>query len=264
MKRLTYLLPVAVLALAAQLWTQPRIGAAGRAFKADDVASDSSQAPLVTLDRMGAYLRSLKAFQVEASTTRDEVLDDGQLIQFDSHINLLARLPDRLRVEVNNPRRHQLFFYDGKTFTMWAMRVNYYATVSAPPTIGKLADKLEEQFGISVPLEDLFLWGTPQSSIGEIKAAAYVGPSEIQGVTCDHLAFRQEGLDWQVWVQQGDYPLPRKLVLTTLTDDARPQYSSVLNWNLAPSFNEAAFQFDPPEGAHKIIFAKAAESGGEK
>jgi hypothetical protein len=45
--------------------------------------------------------------------------------------------------------------------------------------------------------------------------------------TCEHYAFRQEGLDWQIWIQ-GDYPLPRKFVIRTLTDDARPQHTSNL------------------------------------
>ena len=76
-------------------------------------------------------------------------------------------------------------------------------------------------------------------------------------MTCEQYAFRQEGLDWQLWMQQGDYPLPRRLVITTLTDEARPQYSSVLTWNLAPSFNEEAFKFDPPKDAQKIVLAQA-------
>lgn len=83
----------------------------------------------------------------------------------------------------------------------------------------------------------------------------FVGPSQIDGVTCGHYAFRQEGLDWQVWIQFGDYPLPRKLVLTTLTDEARPQYVATFNWNLAPAFNDAAFTFVPPKGAGKVLIA---------
>ena len=92
-----------------------------------------------------------------------------------------------------------------------------------------------------------------------------VGASEVGGVTCEHYAFRQPGIDWQLWIQLGDFPLPRKLILTTLTDDARPQYSSILDWNLAPSFNEAAFEFDPPPDAHKIVLAEeSAQSGATK
>ncbi len=84
----------------------------------------------------------------------------------------------------------------------------------------------------------------------------FVGPSEIGGVTCGHYAFRQEGLDWQVWIQMGDFPLPRKQVLTTTTDEARPQYAATFTWNLAPSFNEAAFEFVPPKGAGRVVLTE--------
>jgi hypothetical protein len=223
---------------------------------ATPASPDINPDAIAALNKMGEYLRSLKAFQVQAATTRDEVLDDGQQIQFDSHVDLLARMPDRLRAEVNNARQHRLYLYNGKNLTVWGERVNFYATIAAPPTVGKLVTLLDDKYDIRMPLQDLFLWGTPQSKIGEIKGAIDVGPSEVEGVTCEHYAFRQEGLDWQVWIQQGDYPLPRRLVITTLSDEARPQYMAVLTWNLAPSFNEAAFEFDPPKGAERIAIAE--------
>ena len=89
----------------------------------------------------------------------------------------------------------------------------------------------------------------------------FIGPSEIGGVTCGHYAFRQDGLDWQVWIQMGDYPLPRKLVLTTMTDEARPQYVATFTWNLAPSFNDAAFTFVPPKGAGRVVLERTQEVG---
>jgi hypothetical protein len=225
---------------------------------ASHATSDAiNQDAIDALNSMGNYLRTLKSFQIHAVTTKDDVLDDGQLIQFDTHVDMLARMPDRLRVAIVNARQDRMYFYDGKTFTLYAKRVNYYASMPAPPTVGKLASELSDKWGMELPLEDLFYWGGPQSKVSEIKGAIDVGVAEVGGVTCEHYAFRQPGLDWQIWIQQGDFPLPRKLVITTLSDEARPQYSSVIDWNLAPSFNEAAFQFEPPSNAQKITFAGA-------
>ncbi len=211
---------------------------------------------MAALQRMGAYLRSLKAFQVEAVTSTEDVLEDGQKVQFAGVIDGLARMPDRLRILVSSDRRDRLYVYDGKEFTMLAQRVNFYATVPAPPTIGRLADELDAKYGIGLPLEDLFRWGGPQSKDDAITSAMFVGPSEIGGVTCGHYAFRQEGLDWQVWIQLGDFPLPRKMVLTTTTDEARPQYVATFTWNLAPAFNDAAFAFVPPKGAGRVVLTE--------
>ena len=208
---------------------------------------------MTALKTMGAYLRSLKSFQIDAVTTREDVLDDGQKVQFAGVTKLLAKMPDRLLIEVASDRHDRDFYYDGKNFTLMAKRANFYATVPAPPTIAALADALDDQYGIGLPLEDLFRWGGPQSRDSAVTSAMFVGPSEVGGVTCAHYAFRQEGLDWQVWIQLGEHPLPRKLVLTTMTDDARPQYASTLTWNLAPSFSDATFTFIAPKNAGRVV-----------
>jgi hypothetical protein len=212
---------------------------------------------IAALDRMGTFLRSLRAFQVQAGISIDDVLDDGQTIQLDSVANLVAQRPDRLRLELTSDRQQRLFFYDGKTFALWAPRTSYYATVPAPPSILELADQLEAKYAIELPLVDLFRWGGPRSDSAAITVAKDIGPSEVGGTTCEQYAFRQQGLDWQIWIQRGDYPLPRKVVLTTTTDEARPQYSAVYTWNLAPSFDAGAFTFAPPRDAHRIPIEEA-------
>jgi hypothetical protein len=236
------------------------------------LASDDSTKPIATagvmtasmavdpaatkaLDDMGAYLRTLTTFQIAAETTLDEVLDDGQLVQYGGHIDLLVRRPNRLRAELTSDRQQRMFFYDGQSFTLWARRMNYYATVPAPATLAELGDRLQAKYGIEMPLADLFYWGATgpdRRDSATLTSALDVGPSQVEGLSCEHYAFRQPDLDWQVWIQQGNYPLPRKLVITTASDSARPQYVSVMTWNLAPSFNDASFTFDPPDDAHRI------------
>jgi hypothetical protein len=213
-------------------------------------------AAIAALDRMGNYLRSLKSFQIVADQTRDDVLDDGQLVKFASRVEVLVA-PNKIRAQLTSDRKDRLYLYDGKSFTLFAPRMNYYATVAAPATTNELIELLDQKYDIQVPLTDMFYWGTPRArtTIAEITAAGDYGPSVIDGTTCQHYAFRQEGLDWQLWIQNGDFALPRKVALTTLSDDARPQFTAVYTWQLAPSFNDAAFTFSPPASAKKITFA---------
>jgi hypothetical protein len=221
----------------------------------DPVAMDA-------LNQMGAYLRSLKDFQVTAAVTSEDVLSDGEKLTFAQTTNILAAMPNKLRVDVQGDQKSRLVLYDGKTFTLFARRAGYYATADAPPTIGELIDIASDKYGIEIPLLDLFLWGGPRAATNEITEASDFGPGDVGGITCEHYAFRQPGLDWQVWVQLGDHPLPKKLVLTTTTDDARPQHISVLTWNLAPSYNDEAFVFTPPADAQKIVFAEEKAAAG--
>src|SRR5882724_5037970 len=121
---------------------------AAQSTPAQKSARDIDPGAMAALDKMGTYLRTLKAFQVKAGTTTEDVLDNGQKIQTDGVVDLLAVKPNQLRVEVKADDKHRLFLYDGRSFTIWAALVNYYATVPAPPTIGELADKLAEKFDI--------------------------------------------------------------------------------------------------------------------
>ena len=220
-----------------------------------DAKAAIDQTAITALKAMGEYLRGLKGFQVDVATSDEDVLEDGAKIQYVGTASILA-MPNRLRAEVDNERIHRLYLYDGKSFTLYAERLNYYATVPAPPTVRELIKALEEHYDASVPLVDLFRWGGPESSTAAITAAMDIGPSAVLGTSCEHYVFRQSDIDWQLWIQKGDYPLPRKIVITTKTDDARPQHEAVYTWNLAPSFNEGAFTFDPPPGAARVKLAE--------
>jgi hypothetical protein len=211
------------------------------------------------LTRMGAYLRSLKAFQITADVTTEEVLEDGQKVTLTNKVNLVAEKPNRLRVELTSDRKQRVLLFDGSNFTLYAPRQKFYAVVAAPSTINALATVLEEKYDLDLPLVDLFRWGTAELDMKDIRSAKDIGPSVVDGITCQHYAFRQDGLDWQVWVQRGEYPLPRKLVLTTLTDDARPQHTSEYTWNLAPSYNKESFAFVPAPNDKKIPIAEVTQ-----
>ena len=204
------------------------------------------------LERMGAHLRTLKTFEVRAATTLDEVLESGQKVQFGGTVALKVRRPDRLRSDVSSDRKQRQFFYDGKTVTVYGPRVNYYAVVQAPATLSELVEMLGTKYGIETPLADLFFWGTDKARPGDIKAAVYLGPATLDGAACDQYAFRQEGMDWQVWIQKGSSPLPRKVVITSTSEPSQPQYTAVLRWNVAAQIDNRTFAFVPPAGARRI------------
>ena len=264
-------LPVILVAIAGAILSAPFeshvLAKSGRPHEAKPQATPEAKedsnidpAAVDAVKKMGAYLRSLKAFQVIADVTHDDVLEDGLIVQSNSKIDMIAAKPNRLRVEVTADDRHRLYLYDGKNFTVWGRILNYYATVPAPPTIPELFQKIDENYDVELPLIDLFKWGTNEDDINKIKTAIDVGPTSVEGVTCEQYAFHQEGADWQVWIQLGEFPLPRRLVITTLTDEARPQHSNTFTWNLAPSYNDEAFVFDPPPDAKRIILEQRADA----
>jgi hypothetical protein len=220
-------------------------------------------AATAALDRMGAYLRTLTDFEVRAQTTTDMVLDDTeQKVQFAGDGLYRIHRPNAFYLESNTDRRQRRFYYNGETFTIYSPRQNVYAQRPAPATIREMVDQMQERYDIPVPLSDLFYWGL--EPVGDLELASHIGFARMNGQEADHYAFRQGDLDWQIWIARGDQPLPLKVVITTRSDPAQPQYTSELAWNLNPRFDPSTFAFRPPDGAHEIHIVEArAETNTE-
>ncbi|WP_255611934.1 DUF2092 domain-containing protein [Marinobacterium arenosum] len=89
-------------------------------------------------------------------------------------------------------------------------------------------------------------------SVG-IEQGVHLGNAYIDGVKCDHLAFREQAVDWQLWVQSGDTPLPMKYIITSKWHTAAPQYEiRFRGWKLNPEISEDDFVFSPPANARKL------------
>ena len=215
-------------------------------------AEPRDPAVMQRLAQMGEYLRSLKTFAVKADTTTDEVLDNGQKLQFGGSVEYRFVKPDMLRASVRNERRWREFYYDGKTLTQAAPRAGYYASVPMQGKAGELMTGLAQRYGIDMPLADLFLWGTPAAGDQDITLASRVGPARIGGVETDHFALRQAGVDWQIWIERGARPLPRKIVIATTDEPEQPQYAAMLAWSLDAVTPVSAFTYVPPKDAKRI------------
>lgn len=204
------------------------------------------------LRTMGAYLRTLKSFSVDVKGAKDEVMSDGQKILISGTVKYLVRTPDRLRAEINTDRKQRTIYYNGKTVTLYAPRMHYYSTVNAPPTVMQMLDTVSAKYGVELPVADLFLWGTPRDGTSALKQARYIGPSTVDGIQTDQYAFRQEGTDWQIWIEQGSRPLPRRLVITSVDKPGDPQYYANLMWDLTANTDDSNFTFEAPKDAKSI------------
>jgi hypothetical protein len=209
------------------------------------------------LDRMGDFLRTLKNFEVTLSSTTDATLDNDQLAQVNRSARMKVRRPDGLLADIGEDSGdRRMLVYNGKTATLFDPQTKYYATVKAPPTLKEVTTVLSERYGIELPAADLFAWGTDKVDKSGIKSADFLGTAVIDGTLTDHFAIRQDGFDWQIWIEQGRTPVPRKLVITTTSDVARPQHSVLMRWNLAPKFTAGIFDFKPPAGSQRIVIQK--------
>ena len=209
------------------------------------------------LKDMSKYLKSANTLQINTVGSLDVVTNDGQRIQLDGTTTYKIRKPAGFVIDYESDIKSRKFIYDGKNFTVYSPKLGFYAQAAAPASNREVLDEIYNKFGIALPLEDLFRWdeGEMGTRIQALKSAYNVGPATIDGVETDHYAFREADVDWEVWIQQGDQPLPRKLVIVDRNDPAKPTFSTRLSWTINPTFTDADFAFVPDANAKRIQLA---------
>lgn len=237
----------------------PAFTAPAFAQAAEDGSNPIDPAAMKAMDAMSAYLLTLGTFRVTGEATTEQVLVTGQKIQFGGTFDILARRPNAFKIVTNSDIQNREMYYDGKTFTIFSPRSGYYADFPAASSIGLTIDKARRDYGVELPLADLFTWGTDQTMRSRVREAMVVRPETIGDRKCMHLAFRQEKVDWQIWIEEGARPLPCKMVITNKDDPAMPQYTAVLRWDTQATATAADLAFTPPPDAKRI---KMASLGG--
>lgn len=126
---------------------------------ADEAKAELEPKALQALEQMGRYLRSLRQFGIEAQSSTDQVLEDGQTLEFRHRTELLAQRPDKLRVSVEAQGARRSLYYDGTYFTLYESRSGYFTRAPAPAQHRAVAGSIERTLwhrvapGRSVPLE---------------------------------------------------------------------------------------------------------------
>lgn len=224
---------------------QPPAPAAAGPAQVDPRAVDA-------LARMSAYLRSIPAFQITLQTQRDDVDVYGQLITLSGGATYKVRRPDAFFLDLALPSLVAQYIYDGKTLTVFDPGTARYAKYPAPPTIGATLALAEERYGATVPLDDLFTWAEGDDRAKVLTSAHFIGQAQVGGQTANHYAFRQPGIDWQIWIADGAKPAPLRVAIVASDDPARPQFEADLAWDTAPQFAPGAFAFTPPPNARAV------------
>jgi hypothetical protein len=222
------------------------------AAAAQPAANPVDPAAIQALKDMGTYLLTLTRFGVSTEVTGENVLADGQKLQHTATADLDVQRPNRVRVLMKSARNERQLTYDGKTVSLYTPAQKYYGTLEFNGNLGALIDLMEGKYGMQVPLDDLFRFGTPEATLDKFESAMYAGQDFVDNDLCNHYAFRRDKIDWQIWIMTGSKPLPRKIVITNRADEARPQSIQILDWNLKPTFKDAVFKFTPPKGSTKI------------
>lgn len=249
---------LSVLALAAGLMAMPPAAAAAQEqTPAAAEAETLDPAALAALDRMGAALRALERFSVVSEGTLESVYANGQKLHAPVRTTYLVEMPGRMAVDIETAKGHTRLIYDGAAMTVVGLKARKYVHFPLTGTVAEVFERIEDDFGISLPLREMFLWGSDLNDAEPPRAGVLVGESMVGGVKTDHYAFRQSAIDWQVWLDKGDKPLPRKLVVTRTDVPQQPQFTAQFTWDTAPRIASDAFAWTPEADYELVDFGTA-------
>jgi hypothetical protein len=203
--------------------------------------------------QMSDRLARATSFALEAEEIHDEVPEQSPRRQLTNLRHVALRRPDRLVGDAAGDGINRSFWYDGRTFSALDKEQNVWAGGAVPATVDEALDWVFDQTGTVVPLADFLYTDAYARLMGDVQRGVYLGIHEAAGVPCHHLSFEQATIDWQLWIDAGPEPLPRKLVITYKTEDEVPQYAvTIRKWNLEAKLADALFVFTPPQGATRI------------
>jgi len=217
--------------------------------KAQAQASDAKS----ILKAMSDYVSSQKTIELGFDSDIEVITPQLEKIQFTNSGEALLSRPDKLRAHRVGGYADVAMFFDGKTVSVWGKHINGYAQFDAPGTVDQLIHALRAGHGIALPGADLLLSNSYEVLVAGVKESKYIGRGVIDGLECEHLAFRNFDTDWQLWVEVGEKPIPRKLVITSKTLNNAPQYTlRIKNWKTGVEPKPNEFAFAPPAGAQKL------------
>jgi hypothetical protein len=217
------------------------------------------------LQKMSDYLSSLSTFKVDAQSADEKVTTDGQKLQFVADTRVEVQRPNRMRADRVGPLANVTFRYDGKSFNVYGNKTGYYAQFPAPPTIEQAIDAARVKLGVDAPAADLYISHPYTELMKDVKRARYIGLEPVNGVLCHHLAFVGSDTDWQIWIQDGPQPLPRRYVITTKDQPTKPEFEvAFANWQPNVPLDEKEFAFEPPPDAKKVPWMPPGKLQGKR
>ncbi|HEY5711238.1 MAG TPA: DUF2092 domain-containing protein [Allosphingosinicella sp.] len=202
--------------------------------------------------RSVAYLQRLPAFALDAEMTIDAFDQDDNPLRETHSLHYEFSAPNGLFVDWRSNGENRQLFCNGSDVSFFLPDSGAYVTLPEEGTAGDTLIAAAEQFGIVLPLPDPYLWTIGEDDPDVVETARALGRERIDGVETDHFVLRLGDLDWEIWIEPGKHPLPRRILITVRDDPDRPQFAASLRWNVAPRIGLGRFTFVPPAGARRI------------
>ena len=215
--------------------------------------ADNSDDAMTILKTMSGYIDAQQSIALTYDSDIEVITPQLQKLQFSSSGQVLLDRPNKLHATRHGGYADVDVYFDGKRATVYGNNINTFASQDVEGTIDQLIDRLRGDLGIDAPGADLLFSRSFEGMTADVLEARHIGRGVVDGVECEHLAFRNAETDWQIWIEIGSKPIPHKYVITSKTMAGAPQYTlRISGWKSNTQPPADAFAFKPPAGAKQI------------
>ncbi|WP_416907394.1 MAG: DUF2092 domain-containing protein [Polymorphobacter sp.] len=199
---------------------------------------------MLALNRLGYSLRQLKQFEVTSQARLERAFENSPPLEFRQDTTFLVEMPGRIAVDIATDSTHRKVFYDGKQITVVGLMAAKYINLPMEGTVSEVLRRAYDELGIDFPLQDLFRWGSETAVTDQPSAGFRVGDSMVRGQKVVQYAYQMPEVSFQIWMTEGDRPLPLRMVITE-REQPGLRYAADLLWNLTPKIDPASFVYRP-------------------
>lgn len=205
-------------------------------------------------DRLGAATR----LSVTTAETRDVVRLSGAKETVTGAGEYTVQRPDHFHAKTAAGRNLESW-YNGKVLTIAAHNEKVFGQAPMPENINRTLDALAERYDMALPMGDLFYGPAIKALLSDTVTGGYVGTEDVGGTACYHLAFKDVGADFELWLPTQGEPLPKRFKVVQKRRTGQPVIDVTFNeWNLAPEINDATFKPKLPADYEGIALVQRA------
>ncbi|MFC5270342.1 DUF2092 domain-containing protein [Adhaeribacter terreus] len=237
--------------------TNESSGENGTAMNASEGAEKVDKQADKLLKEMSDYLTAMKQFSYTSKGIIEIVGDDKTKDKVTYNSEVFIKRPNKMRVNVKNEDRNAAVYYDGKKFTVLGKNANMYAQADAPPTLDAALDSAREKFVLDPPGADMLYTNAYDGLMEQVTDGKVLKEENINGKAANHLAFKSKEVDWEIWIQKGESPVPLRYKIISKNEPERPEMTvDFSDWKpgTGNAFADQQFVLTPPAKSRKIPF----------
>jgi hypothetical protein len=185
--------------------------------------------------QMSARLAAATDVSVTTTEMRDVVGSSGAKTSVSMTGEYAVRRPDRFYAKRTGGRGFEAW-YDGKMLTVTAHQEKVFAQAPMPETIDRTLDAIAERYDMPLPLGDLLYSSPEKALLSDTTTGGYAGTDSVDGTPCDHLAFQDVGVRWELWLPVTGEPLPKRFKTVQEQRTGQPVTDvTFTGWTIAPA-----------------------------